>query len=77
MHSKRNLEKVHHHYDLTKINPADVASHGLNLLHDSEERIKLWITGPPFLRYTDQWPPTPKSKDTTLAVMHMDGMSTT
>ena len=67
---ENKFPKVQHHYAPSKINPVDITSRDLNLLRDSDERISLWLNGPPFLCYTYQWPPNPKFDNTTLDVMH-------
>ena len=46
-------------------------SRGLNLLRDHGERIQLWLNGPPFLRYAEQWPQFHKIDTDALDVVHI------
>ena len=45
----RRFRHVEFKYVPTVQNPADVASRGLNLARDGENRIQLWLNGPAFL----------------------------
>lgn len=50
------LNILHHHFEhvafkhvQTQVNPADVASHGVNLARCSADSVRLWLNGPPSL----------------------------
>ena len=53
----RHFDHVEYKHVPTTENPADVASCGLNLVCDGENRINLWFLGPLFLSGKENVPP--------------------
>ena len=58
---EQQFNNVKWHHILTKENPADVASVGINLVQDYKSKLELWLRGLFFLCIPEKWPLKPSS----------------